>query len=71
MPPARSSDGPKGPELVGLGIGLAVSVVLPVVGGGVLDSVLHTSPVLLLVGLLVGIAAAVVVVYTRLVKPYM
>jgi hypothetical protein len=66
----KGADGPSGFELVGLGVFLAASVIVPLVGGLSLDAALHTSPLFFFIGLLVGIVAAAGVVYTRLVKPY-
>ena len=56
---------PSGAELVGFGVFLATAVVVPMVMGGVLDAVLRTGPAFLLLGLLVGIVAAVGAAYTR------
>ena len=38
---------PSGGELAGLGVFLAAAVVLPLLTGAVLDSVIHTAPLLL------------------------
>lgn len=67
----QGSNGPSGSDLAGLGILLAASVLVPLIGGGLLDSVLHTGSLLLFVGLLVGIAAAVAVVYVGYVKRFL
>lgn len=67
----QGSDGPSGSDLAGLGILLAASVLVPLIGGGLLDRVLHTGSLLLFVGLLVGIAAAVAVVYVGYVKRFL
>jgi len=56
---------PSGGELAGLGVFLAVAVVLPLLIGAVLDNVLHTAPLLLFGGLLIGIIAGGAVVYSR------
>jgi len=56
---------PSGGELAGLGVFLAAAVVLPLLIGAVLDNVIHTAPLLLFAGLVVGIAAGGAVVYTR------
>lgn len=66
----RPSQGPSGAELAGLGVMLAAAFVAPLVLGVVLDGVLHTSPLFVFVGLVVGIAATVAVVYVRYVKRY-
>ena len=56
---------PSGGELAGLGVFLAAVVVLPLVIGAVLDNVIHTAPLLLFAGLVIGIVAGGAVVYTR------
>lgn len=43
--------------MAGIGIYLAAAVLLPLLGGVALDSVLHSAPVFVLVGLFVGLAA--------------
>ncbi|HYM49794.1 MAG TPA: AtpZ/AtpI family protein [Candidatus Limnocylindrales bacterium] len=63
---APGKRGPTGSELAGLSIFLASAFILPFVGGLALDAFLHTSPVFLFVGLVVGIAAATVGLYGRL-----
>ncbi len=63
--------GPTGAELAGLGVALAVAFVVPFLLGVILDGALRTSPLFLFAGLLVGIGAAVAVVYTRYVKRYL
>jgi F0F1-type ATP synthase assembly protein I len=66
-----TSTGPTGTELAGLGMALAAAVVVPMVLGYVLDGALHTSPAFVFVGLVVGIVAAVALVYARYVRRYM
>ena len=61
---------PSGGELAGLGVFLAAVVVVPLLIGAVLDNAIHTAPLLLLAGLVVGIVAGSAVVYTRF-KRYM
>jgi hypothetical protein len=56
--PADRTGGFSGTELIGLGLFLAAAFVIPLVAGLVIDQVAHTTPVGLLVGLVVGIAAA-------------
>jgi F0F1-type ATP synthase assembly protein I len=65
------NQGPTGAELAGLGVFLAAAFIIPVLLGVILDGALHTSPVFVFVGLVVGIIAAVAVVYTRYVKRYL
>jgi F0F1-type ATP synthase assembly protein I len=67
----QGSDGPSGRDLAGLGLVLAASVLVPLIGGSLLDGALHTGPLLLFVGLVVGIAAAVAVVYVGYVKRFL
>ena len=57
VPPDRDR-GLSGTELLGLGVFLAVVVVVPLIAGLLLDQVAHVTPVGLVLGLLVGIAAA-------------
>jgi F0F1-type ATP synthase assembly protein I len=57
--------GPTGTELVGLAFMLAAVFVIPLVVGLVLDGAVHTTPVFLLVGVVVGVVGAVAAVYTR------
>lgn len=65
--PLRSgSQGPTGAELAGLGLFLAAAFLVPFVAGLALDALLRTSPLLLFIGLLVGIAAAATGLYGRL-----
>lgn len=59
---------PAGAELIGLSAVIAVSVIVPLAVGLVLDGRLHSSPLGLLLGLVAGIAAAAVTVVNRLRK---
>lgn len=54
-----------GAELLGLGAFIAAALVLPLIGGLKLDDVLHTSPLGLALGLLIGIVASCGGVYVR------
>jgi len=54
-PPPKA--GPTGADMAGIGIYFAASVLLPLLGGVALDNWLHTAPVFVLVGLVVGLAA--------------
>lgn len=65
------SQGPTGAELAGLGVALAAAFIAPFLLGVILDGALHTSPLFLFAGVVVGIAAAVAVVYTRYIKRYL
>lgn len=58
--------GPKGSELLGLGIFIAGAFVLPLVGGLAIDALVHTSPLFLFLGFIVGIVAAGGGLYSRL-----
>ena len=60
-----STGGPRGTELLGLGVFLAAAFIVPFVAGPVLDAAVHTSPLFLIAGLVVGIVAGGAVVYTR------
>jgi F0F1-type ATP synthase assembly protein I len=52
-------------ELLGLSAMLAASVLVPLVLGLVVDGALHSSPVGVMAGLLLGIFAACLAVYKR------
>ena len=49
---------PSGTELIGLGVAIALSLVLPLGGGVGIDALLHSSPAGFLIGLLLGITLA-------------
>lgn len=66
--PGRS--GPTGRELAGLSLAIAVAVVAPLFLGIGADVLLHSSPFGVLIGLVLGITAAVVTVFQRF-KPYL
>jgi F0F1-type ATP synthase assembly protein I len=59
------TEGPSGVELLGLGLGIAVAVVLPLLLGILFDAARHTSPLGVGVGLLLGIVAAIALIYQR------
>lgn len=44
---------------------LAAVVVVPLVLGLVIDSTVHSAPIFFFIGLLLGVIAAIAVVYTR------
>ena len=56
---------PSGADLAGLGASLAAAFIVPLVLGIVLDRALRTGPILTLVGLSLGIAAAIAAGYVR------
>ncbi|HYY47000.1 MAG TPA: hypothetical protein VE951_08065 [Candidatus Angelobacter sp.] len=56
---------PSGGELAGLGVFLAAAVVLPLLAGVAVDALIHTGPLFLFLGLVIGIVAGVAVVVTR------
>jgi hypothetical protein len=56
--PSDRERGLSGTELIGLGVFLAAAFVVPLIAGLVIDQVAHISPVGLLAGLVIGIAAA-------------
>jgi F0F1-type ATP synthase assembly protein I len=58
--------GPGGSELVGLGASVLGAFLVPLVAGIALDGALRTRPVLLLVGLSLGIVAAGATFYVRI-----
>ena len=63
MPPP--SNPPTGSDLAGIGLYLAGAVLLPLIGGGVLDNVLHTAPVFVLIGLFVGLVAGGIAIWLK------
>lgn len=56
---------PSGGELAGVGAAIAGAFIVPLVIGIVLDGALHRGPILTLVGLSLGIVAAVAAAYVR------
>lgn len=66
-----AANGPSPGDLAGIGVGLAVLVVAPLVAGTLVDRALGTAPVFMLVGLGLGIAAAVLFVYVRYVRRFL
>ena len=56
--PSDRERGLSGTDLIGLGVFLAAAFAIPLVAGLVIDQVAHTTPVGLLAGLVIGIAAA-------------
>ena len=52
-----SNQGPTGADMAGIGIYLAAAVLLPILGGVALDGLFHSSPVCVLIGLIVGLVA--------------
>ena len=63
QPPPSSS--PSGNELAGLAVLLAAVVVLPLILGLRADASFGTAPLGIILGLLLGIVAALAVVYVR------
>lgn len=63
--PAAEPSGPSGLELAGLGGYIAAALVVPLLAGLKLDDVLHSSPLGLALGLLLGIVACCSGVYIR------
>jgi F0F1-type ATP synthase assembly protein I len=62
---APSSNPPTGSDLAGIGLYLAGAVLLPLIGGVLLDNVLHTAPVFVLIGLFVGLVAGGVAIWLK------
>jgi len=56
---------PSGTELIGLGMAIALALVLPALAGVGLDALLHSSPVGFVIGLAVGITAAAATVVSQ------
>lgn len=63
--PTSSPSSPSGNELAGLALFLAAVVVIPLILGLRLDAWLNSSPLGIILGLLLGIVAALAVVYVR------
>jgi F0F1-type ATP synthase assembly protein I len=63
MPPPTT---PTGSDLAGIGMYFAAAALLPIIGGALLDSWLHTAPVFVLVGLFVGLAAGAAAIWVKL-----
>ena len=57
--------GPSGTELFGLAFLLAAVFLVPLVLGLAIDGVVHTTPIFLLIGILVGVLGAGAAIYTR------
>lgn len=53
-------------RFIGVGVYVGLSIFLGVYFGGLLDSRLHTEPLLTLIGLFLGLAVAVIGVYRML-----
>lgn len=52
-----TSQGPTGADMAGVGIYFAGAALLPILGGVALDGWFHSSPVFVLIGLVVGLVA--------------
>ena len=63
MPPP--SNPTTGSDLAGVGLYLAGAVLVPLLGGVLLDSVLHTAPVFVLTGLFVGLVAGGIAIWLK------
>ena len=63
MPPPSTPT--SGSDLAGIGLYLAGAVLVPLIGGVLLDSALHTAPVFVLIGLFVGLVAGGVVIWLK------
>ncbi|TMF22014.1 MAG: hypothetical protein E6I36_07995 [Chloroflexi bacterium] len=61
-----SSQGPTGADMAGVGFYFAAAALLPILGGVGLDAAFHTSPVFVLVGLVVGLAAGAAAVWLKI-----
>ena len=53
-----------------MGVSIAVALIVPLLLGVGVDAMLHTSPLGVLIGLLVGIAAACYTAYSRF-RPFL
>jgi F0F1-type ATP synthase assembly protein I len=57
--------GPSGMELFGLAFLLAAVFLVPLLLGLAIDGVVHSTPIFLLIGILLGVLGAGVTIYTR------
>jgi F0F1-type ATP synthase assembly protein I len=57
--------GPSGIELFGLAFLLAAVFLVPLLLGLAIDGVVHSTPIFLLIGIVVGIVGAGATIYTR------
>ncbi|HEV2035411.1 MAG TPA: AtpZ/AtpI family protein [Candidatus Dormibacteraeota bacterium] len=62
---APPSNPTTGSDLAGIGLYLAGAVLVPLLGGVLLDRVLHTAPVFVLVGLVVGLVAGGIAIWLK------
>ena len=60
---------PSGAALAGMGVSIAVAMIVPLVLGVLFDSFLHTSPFGVLAGLVLGITASCYTAVAQL-RPY-
>ena len=63
MPPPSTPA--SGADLAGIGLYLAGAVLVPLIGGVLLDSALHTAPVFVLIGLFVGLVAGGIAIWLK------
>jgi F0F1-type ATP synthase assembly protein I len=63
MPPPKTSA--TGADLAGIGLYLAGAVLVPLIGGVLLDSAFHTAPVFVLIGLFVGLVAGGIAIWLK------
>jgi hypothetical protein len=56
---------PSGGELAGLGLFLAAAILIPLLAGILIASLVGGASVFIFIGLVVGIIAGILVVYTR------
>ncbi|HEY2597382.1 MAG TPA: AtpZ/AtpI family protein [Candidatus Dormibacteraeota bacterium] len=62
---APPSNPPTGSDLAGIGLYLAGAVLLPLIGGVLLDNVFHSAPVFVLIGLFVGLVAGGIAIWLK------
>jgi F0F1-type ATP synthase assembly protein I len=63
MPPP--SNPPTGSDLAGIGLYLAGAVLMPLIGGVLLDNAFHTAPVFVLIGLFVGLVLGGIAIWLK------
>jgi F0F1-type ATP synthase assembly protein I len=62
---APPSNPPTGSDLAGIGLYLAGAVLLPLIGGVLLDNAFHTAPVFVLIGLFVGLVLGGIAIWLK------
>ena len=62
---APPSNPTTGADLAGIGLYFAGAVLLPLIGGVLLDGALHTAPVFVLIGVFVGLVSGGIAMWLK------